>query len=294
MEINYSLDSSDEGTALPIAPPVWGRRFESDRLFVELCPRQPYQVRYQPNWHILGFALESQTGYHAFASDRITAYHTPANTFTFTPAKCETFSESSQGGAFLLFALSPEFFAAYVDDIVVHQTIALRRFCELRNRHVTAIGRAARQFIQSNLSGGRLYFEALAGQFATHVILAHLSQSEVATPSGQLHTRALKQLTEFVEANLCEDLSLNFLAEVVGMPPSRFVRAFKATVGQPPHAWVIERRLTRAKALLVNTKYSIARIALDCGFSSQSHLTTRFSKHLGITPKQYREQFSRI
>ncbi|MGF1481997.1 MAG: helix-turn-helix domain-containing protein [Cyanophyceae cyanobacterium] len=271
-----------------MAPPVWGRRFESDRLFVELCPKQPYRVRYQPHWHILGFALSSQTGCHAFGSDRITDYHTPANTFTFTPATCETFSESDQGGAFLLFALSPELFDPYIEDIAPPHPFTLRRLCELRNRHVTAIGRAARQFIQTNPSGGRLYFEALAGQFATHVILAH-SKSAVAKPSSQLHPCAFEQLSEFVEANLCEDLSLNALAEVVGMSSSRFVRSFKTTVGQSPHAWVIERRLARAQASLANTNHSIAQIALDCGFSSQSHMTALFSKHLGTTPKRYRD-----
>ena len=159
MEINWTLGSSSETTSLPNLPPIWVRRFESDRLFVELCPKQPYRVRYQPNWHILGFALESQTGYHGFASDRITPYHAPANTFAFTPANCETFSESNQGGAYLIFALSPKLFATYVDDIATNHTITLHRLSHIRNRYVTSIGRATRQFIQTNPSGGRLYFQ---------------------------------------------------------------------------------------------------------------------------------------
>ena len=69
MKIENCIGSSRESISLPSLPPIYGRRFESDRLFVELCPKQPYQVRYQPNWHILGLALESQTGYHSFASD---------------------------------------------------------------------------------------------------------------------------------------------------------------------------------------------------------------------------------
>ncbi|MDX2211685.1 MAG: AraC family transcriptional regulator [Oculatellaceae cyanobacterium bins.114] len=285
-----SLDDA----VLPIAPPVWGRRFESDRLFIELCPKQPYQVRYQPDWHILGFSLESQTGSHAFASDRITAYHAPANTFAFTPATCETFSESIQGGAYLICAVSPGLFDTYVDDIgdhrLAHPSLALRRLSHCRNRHVTAIARATQQFMQTHPSGGRLYLEALAGQFVTHVILALLAKSEVTTPPDHLNGLAFDQLLEFVETHLCEDLSLAVLAEVVGMSPSQFVRSFKATVGQSPHAWVIMRRLGRAKALLAQSKQSITQIALDCGFSSQSHMTMLFSKQLGVTPRQYRTE----
>ena len=288
MKRNHAIDLSTENTFLPISPPIYGRRFESELFFVELCPKQPYQVQYRPNWHILGFALESQTGYHGFASSRVTPYHAPANTFVFIPANCEIFSESSQGGIYLIFALSPKFFAAYVDDIATHQTITLHRLAPVRNRYVTAIGRATRQFIQTNSSSGRLYFESLAGQFATHVILTLLSQSEVATKCSQLSKHTLAQLIEFIEANLCEDLSLNALAEVVEMSPSQFRRAFKATVGQSPHSWLNKRRLERAKTLLTKTEQSIAQIALDCGFSSQSHMTTLFSRHLGTTPSRYR------
>lgn len=288
MAISPSNHPASECPLLPVLPPVWGRRFESDRLFVELCPRQPYQVRYQPNWHVLGIALETQSGYHAFASDRVSPYHAPANTFAFTPAHCETFSESDRGGAYLIFALSEELFETYGSDLAPYQSLPLRRLSHLHNQHITAIGRATQKFIQTNPSGGRLYFEALAAQFATHVILALLSKSEVT--KGKLPERTVDHLLEFVEANLCEDLSLTALAEVVEMPPSQFVRWFKAKVGQSPHAWVITCRLNRAKALLANTEQAIAQIAFDCGFSSQSHMTTLFSRYIGITPKQYRER----
>jgi AraC family transcriptional regulator len=289
MAMTSSTPLVSDCAPLPISPPIWGRRFESDRLFVELCCKQPYQVRYQPDWHVLGFALESQSGYHAFASDRITPYHAPANTFAFTPAHCETFSESNHGGAYLIFALSQDFFETYVDDITSHQSLTLRRLSHLHNQQVTAIGRAAKTFIQTNPSGGRLYFEALAGQFATHVILTLLSMSEMTPNSSQPSRRAFDQLLGFVEANLCEDLSLSALAEVVDMSPSQLVRWLKDRIGQSPHAWIITCRLNRAKTLLANTNQSIAEIAFACGFSSQSHMTTLFSRYIGTTPKQYRQ-----
>ena len=278
-----------KNTFLPSSPPIYGQRFKSDLFFVELCPKQAYRVQYQPNWHILGFALESQTGYHGFNSSGITPYHAPANTFVFIPANYEIFSESSRGGIYLIFALSPEFFAAYVDDIAIDKTITLNRLAPIRNRYVTAIARATRHFIKTNSSGGKLYFESLAGQFATHAILTLRSQSDVTTKSSQLSKHTLAQLIEFMEANLCEDLSLNALAEVAQMSPSQFRRAFKATVGQSPHSWLNKRRLERAKILLAKTEGAIAQIALDCGFSSQSHMTTLFSRHLGTTPNRYRK-----
>lgn len=289
MTTSNNLPCRDERTPTLIYPPIVGQRFQSDRFFVELCPKKPYQVRYRPKWHILGIALEPQCGYHAFASDQVSYYRAPANTFAFTPAHCETFSESKQGGAYLIFALSQELFQTYVDDIAPNQSLTLRRLSDIHNQQVKAIGRATQKFIQTHPSGSRLYFEALAGQFATHVILTLRSQQEVTTQVSNLPERTFDQLLEFIEANLSEDLSLTTLANIVNMPLPKFVRWFKAKVGQSPHAWIIACRLNRAKALLTNTDQPIAQVAFDCGFSSQSHMTTLFSKYIGKTPKQYRD-----
>lgn len=277
---------------LSVLPPIYGRRFEGESVFVELCPRQPYEVRYMPDWHILGFALESQRGYHAFASDRVSAYYAPANTFAFTPADCETFSESEEGGEYLIFGMSPKLLNAYMADIAGKRAVPLRRLSHVRDRHVTAIGRAARRFIQTQQAGGRLYFESLAGQFATHVVLALLSDVEVKTKTSKLSSAELCQLCEFVEANLCANLSLESLAAVVERSTSQFARMFKLATNQSPHQWVVACRLSRAKMLLSTTNQSLAHIALDCGFSSQSHMTTVFSKYLKMTPKQYRNHIS--
>ncbi|MEM1253174.1 MAG: AraC family transcriptional regulator [Cyanobacteria bacterium P01_H01_bin.21] len=269
-------------------PPVYGRRFEGEHVFVELCPRQPYEVRYVPRWHILGFAPESQRGHHAFASDRVAAYHAPANTFAFTPAGCDTFSASAVGGEYLIFGISPELLDAHSADVAGKRSVELRRLSHLKDRHVTAIGRAARQFMQAQHSG-RLYFESLAGQFATHVVLALLSKCEVKAQTRKLSSVELERLREFVESNLCEDLSLESLAAAVGMSSSCFARGFKLATGQSPHKWVMACRLARAKELLAKTNQPIVQIALDCGFSGQSHMTTVFSKALGVTPKCYRQ-----
>lgn len=274
---------------LPIVPPVYGRRFDGADLFVELCPRQSYEVRYVPDWHILGFALESQRGHHAFASDRVEAYHAPANTFAFTPAGCETFSESTAGGEYLIFGISPKLLNAYLNDIVGNRPVALRRLSHVRDRHVTAIGRAARQFMQTQQIGGMLYFESLGGQFVTHVVLKLLSEPDVKTRARDFSVDELKQLQEFVEENLCEDLSLESLAALMGMSSARFARAFKLSAGQSPHQWLIAYRLKRAKEMLAKTDQSLTQVALNCGFSSQSHMTTMFSKRLGVTPKHYRQ-----
>jgi len=93
---------------------------------------------------------------------------------------------------------------------------------------------------------------------------------------------------EYVEARLGEDLSLLRLSSVAGQSPGHFSRAFKQSMGVPPHRHLLERRLARARALLEGTDLPVLRVALDVGFASQAHFTTAFRKSAGCTPWRYR------
>jgi AraC family transcriptional regulator len=59
-------------------------------------------------------------------------------------------------------------------------------------------------------------------------------------------------------------------------------------LGKTPHSYVLDRRLDLAQQLLLETNLRIVEIAVRCGFSSQSQMTTTFHHRLGITPGQYR------
>lgn len=63
---------------------------------------------------------------------------------------------------------------------------------------------------------------------------------------------------------------------------------FRATTGMTPHRYVLKRRLERARQLFEQVEFSIAEIAIMCGFSSQAHLTLAFRKEYGLTPTEYR------
>jgi transcriptional regulator GlxA family with amidase domain len=67
-----------------------------------------------------------------------------------------------------------------------------------------------------------------------------------------------------------------------------FARAFRTSVGMPPHRYLVERRVARARELLASTNMPLAEIALAAGFSDQSHFARRFREHVGTTPRAYR------
>jgi AraC family transcriptional regulator len=110
---------------------------------------------------------------------------------------------------------------------------------------------------------------------------------------GGLSPAALRRVQLFVEANLERTIHLTDLAGRADLSLHHFARAFKMSAGLTPRAFVEERRIERAKQLINESHHALADIAVECGFRTQSRLTTRFKCRTGFTPAEYRRGRSR-
>jgi AraC family transcriptional regulator len=136
--------------------------------------------------------------------------------------------------------------------------------------------------------GSRLYAEAAITQLMVHLI-RHYSHSprRVEVTSGMpLHK--LRQAKAYIDANLGEDLSVDAIARIVGMSPFHFAHAFRASMGQPPHKYVMQRRMDEAKSLLRGSSLTITEIAQRIGYSSPSHFCVGFHKLTRVSPSEFR------
>ena len=106
--------------------------------------------------------------------------------------------------------------------------------------------------------------------------------------TGGLTASQLSRAKELIEANLSGDVSLAYLARECGLSPTHFARAFRQSVGIPPHRWLLLRRVEKAKSLLEHAAMSLGEIAKATGFADQSHLIRVFSKLVGMTPRAWR------
>ncbi len=97
----------------------------------------------------------------------------------------------------------------------------------------------------------------------------------------------------YIYAHLNEKISVETLAEVVGLHQSYLSRLFRHQMGCTLHNYILDQKIQRAKQLMQVTTYSFAEIANLLSFSSQSHFIQVFSKREGITPKQYRDTYLR-
>lgn len=96
------------------------------------------------------------------------------------------------------------------------------------------------------------------------------------------------KVTEMFMAHFDLPLTVQALADRVGMDPFSFSRAFKARTGKSPYQYLLHLRVERALHMLTNTDMTLAEMAYACGFSSQAHFTTVFKRIVGVSPGAYR------
>lgn len=109
-------------------------------------------------------------------------------------------------------------------------------------------------------------------------------------PRGGLAPGALRRIREHIEKGLAEKIGVCELAALVGLSESHFSRAFKQSVGQSPHRYLLMQRIAAAAALIEKTDRQLTEIALDAGFSDQCHFTRMFVRETGETPLAFRKR----
>ncbi|AEU39060.1 transcriptional regulator, AraC family [Granulicella mallensis MP5ACTX8] len=135
----------------------------------------------------------------------------------------------------------------------------------------------------------RLYTEYLTQALVVRMLYLGTSakpQTNNRDTSG-LPRHILRRIIERMRCFSC-DLSLQALANESGYSRVHFIRMFRAATGYSPHNYLLNLRLERARELLRNPSLSLIDIALDCGFSSHSHMSRLFHKSVGVTPSAYR------
>ncbi len=136
---------------------------------------------------------------------------------------------------------------------------------------------------------GALFAES-AAQLIMLQMLRKYSNIAVTLPPtrARLTERQLRVINDYVESHLDRKLSLAELAGLLFMSLSHFERLFRASVGCSPYRYVLNRKIERARGLLLNTSLSLQQIAEACGFANQSHFTRHFTRQVGVSPARFR------
>jgi AraC-like DNA-binding protein len=158
----------------------------------------------------------------------------------------------------------------------------------------TRVGRDERWhvLITPPLCGSRGWRSATDVAIHARPRMSMLRNAPIAEPlapnRGGLSPARTHRICEYINSNLDQNIGLEALAEMAGLSTHHFARAFKQTVGMPPHGYVLQRRIEHARQMLRNTDLPMSEIALSAGFADQSHLARHFRRITGMSPSVVR------
>lgn len=249
---------------------------------------------YDPHWHDTYLVGVTEQGVQRFHRGRIRHDSTPGQVVLLEPGDIhDGEAPSPEGFTYRLLYLDPAWLHRELetlfdwvpdhhqigfDSAVAHDPLLAlgiaRAFSALHRTDELRIVR------QSAL-------DAMLDRLTAHLHWRRRDAGDPAMPA------AARRARDCLHAHSHEDLSLDDLARAAGTDRFRLTRAFKAAFGLPPHAYLVQLRLTRARRLLARG-LSPATVAADLGFADQSHLGRWFRRAYGLTPARYRRLCSKL
>jgi AraC family transcriptional regulator len=127
---------------------------------------------------------------------------------------------------------------------------------------------------------------------ASSILRSEIERRATAKPSrtGGLAGWQMARVRSFIDQNLHRTIHANDLSAVARRSTAHFSRSFKQAFGEPPHAYIVRRRVEEACHLMLTSSASLAEIALSVGFSDQAHLSKLFRQALGQSPSNWRRE----
>ena len=186
------------------------------------------------------------------------------------------------------------FTATHSDEEDTGRTPSLRPLFAAADPLIVSIGTALLSEATA-ASRDRLYGESMATALRAHLVRHYgVAGTAAATPPSSAMTRPqMQRVLDFIESHLADSLGLGELAQIAGMSQTRFLSGFKRTTGVSPHRYLMNRRVERAKVLLVDPELSLHEVAARLGYSEQASFSRVFRRIAQLTPGAYRTLYRR-
>jgi AraC family transcriptional regulator len=162
-----------------------------------------------------------------------------------------------------------------------------RKFADAR---LSAMVTAVHAEMVAGFPSGRLFLDSVEQAMAVTLVNGHAARHRpVQVYRGGLGSARLRRIRELVNERMEDDLSLDEMAQSVGLSTAHFARMFRKSTGETPHQFVLRQRLERAKAMLCAPDARVLDVAVACGFKTQQHFARAFRDLWGVSPTEYRQ-----
>jgi AraC family transcriptional regulator len=152
------------------------------------------------------------------------------------------------------------------------------------------IGASLLQGLRRPSEANQLFVDHMMLALTAHVAQAYGGLRNIKPLCGGLAPWQAKRACERLESDLSGKLTLQEIAAELDLSVSHFARAFRTSIGLPPHQWLLRQRVSAAKQLMTVHGLSLAEVAISAGFANQSHFTRVFSSLVGVSPGVWRRE----
>jgi AraC family transcriptional regulator len=164
-----------------------------------------------------------------------------------------------------------------------------RKFADSR---LGALAAAVHAEMVAGYPNGRLFLDSVEQAMAIALVSGYaVRHRPVQISRGGLGPARLRRISELIHAKMEHELSLDEMAQSVGLSTAHFARMFRKSTGETPHQFVLRQRLERAKAMLRAPDARVLDVAVACGFKTQQHFAQVFRDVCGISPTRFRQDF---
>jgi AraC family transcriptional regulator len=192
-------------------------------------------------------------------------------------------------GTAVFLRIDPSVFERGISDISKRGKIELVRHTKLDDPQICRLLTTLDTHLQQGPRGASLFSESIALAISAHIAERYGTiPQRLQQHRGGLSRARLNKVLEYIHANLSDELQLSTLAEVADINLYHFARAFKLSLGESPHQYVLRQRIEHAKHLLRDPQMSVIEASARTGFVDQSHFSKVFRRLVGIAPSAYR------
>ena len=162
-----------------------------------------------------------------------------------------------------------------------------RKFADPR---LGALVAAVHTEMVAGFPSGKLFVDSVEQAMAVALVKGHaVGNRPMQIYRGGLGPARLRRIKELVDARMGDDLSLDEMAQSIGLSAAHFARMFRKSTGETPHQFVLRRRIERAAVMLRAPDARVLDVAVACGFKTQQHFAQVFRDVRGVSPTRYRQ-----
>ena len=166
--------------------------------------------------------------------------------------------------------------------------LRMAQYMKIRNR--TMYIRTMNRLMEKTVSAKSFLELEEVRHLSLSLVLPLLEKSLADTVFVPLNKDWLGPVLDYIDGHLGEKIRISTLQKMTGFGRAAFSAEFNKACGLPPLQYIMERRLTLAKHLLLRTRLSLKEIAFRCGFEDQKQFYRFFRRHSPHRPGEYRRE----